>query len=364
MANHKDERMHLPAANRRLIGPVRKDLEDARREILAGIVGTDAGRRVFVELLKSDTFTPVAKPTVLARMFRGPDGLYLGHAKAVDGKITGNARWLKVSTVGSRLLTSAGMITGHLMLVEISAKIDGVQRDIGAIRAALDDDRMQGLRAAMEGVNNALEAQSPENKYALMTATIPDLQKAIHQVIAALKREIDGVPQQKEWKLSRILVDRQPEMRSKLAVAERTLRASLEGISTLSQAYFSIGERRVGCQAATRLIAELQRADLAEAEFKARLLTPETPEDRPEELWSDVRRLLPQIMELLQLEAVRSDEHTAEFDVELFPSEVESALRISTLNGKPERSVFMDPDISVARPETAKHHSRVAETRS
>ena len=68
------------------------------------------------------------------------------------------------------------------------------EKDVGAIREALDDDRMQSLRAAIEGVNNALEARSPENKQALMTATIPELQKAIHQTIAALKREIADDP--------------------------------------------------------------------------------------------------------------------------------------------------------------------------
>src|SRR3984893_1101550 len=227
----------------RLISPIRQDLEAARQDVLTGIANTDAGRQVLAELVKSDTFAPVGEPTVLARMYRGPDGLYLGHAKGSDGKIVGNAQWVKISSVGSRLLTSAGMITGHLMLVEISNKLDRVQKDVGAIREALDDDRMQSLRAAIEGVNNALEARSPENKYALMRATIPELQKAIHQTIAALKREIAEIPSLKEWKVSRVFTDREPGMRSKLAKSERTFRACLEGISTLSQAYFSIGER-------------------------------------------------------------------------------------------------------------------------
>ena len=162
--------MRLPASiDPRLISPIRQDLEAAREDVLTGIANTDAGRQVLAELVKSDTFAPVGRPTVLARMYRGPDGLFLGHAKGIDGKIVGNTRWVKISSVGSRLLTSAGMITGHLMLVEISNKLDRVQKDVGAIREALDDDRMQSLRAAIEGVNNALEARSPENKYALIT---------------------------------------------------------------------------------------------------------------------------------------------------------------------------------------------------
>jgi hypothetical protein len=42
------------------------------------------------------------------------------------------------------------MITGRLMLAEISNKLDRVQKDVGAIREALDDDRTQNLRAALE----------------------------------------------------------------------------------------------------------------------------------------------------------------------------------------------------------------------
>lgn len=322
--------MHFPAIiDPRLISPVRRDLEAARLEALRGIANAEAGRRILAELVKSDAFASVGKPTVLVRLYCGPDGLYLGHAKGVDGRIVGNARWIKISTVGSRLLTSAGMITGHLMLVEISSKLGRVQKDVSAIREALDDDRMQSLRAAIESVYNALEARDPDNKHSLMIVTIPDLQKAVHRAIAALKREIAEVPLPKEWKLSRVFADREPDMRSKLAKAEKTFRACLEGILTLSQAYFSIDERHVGCRAATRLIAELEGAGIGEAEFRARLLTPNHPEERPENLWADFRRVGPEITHLIGLEAKRTNGETAEIDVELFPTEIEAVLRYS-----------------------------------
>jgi hypothetical protein len=50
------------------------------------------------------------------------------------------------------------MITGRLMLAEIPNKLDRVQKDVGAIREALDDDRTQNLRAAIEG-----DSQRPGN---------------------------------------------------------------------------------------------------------------------------------------------------------------------------------------------------------
>jgi hypothetical protein len=88
--------VRLPASiDPRLISPIRQDLETARQDVLTGIANTDAGRQVLAELVKSDTFAPVGRPTVLARLYRGPDGLFLGHAKGIDGKIVGNTRWLK-----------------------------------------------------------------------------------------------------------------------------------------------------------------------------------------------------------------------------------------------------------------------------
>ena len=131
----------------------------------------------------------------------------------------------------------------------------------------------------------------------------------------------------KEWKVSRVFSDREPEMRSKLAKSEKTFRGCLEGIAILGQAYFSIGERDSGCRAATRLIAELQTAGISDAEFKARLLTPSSEGDRPEDLWGDFRRVMPEMIELLRLEAKRPDEYTAEIDVEFLPAEIETLLR-------------------------------------
>jgi len=69
------------AINPRLTGPVRNELETARRELLSGIANPEAGRQILKQLVQPDAFSPVGKPSVVARMYRGPDGLYLGHAR-------------------------------------------------------------------------------------------------------------------------------------------------------------------------------------------------------------------------------------------------------------------------------------------
>ena len=188
--------------NPRLTGPVRNELEAARRDVLSGIASEEAGRQILKQLVQPDIFSPVGKESVIARMYRGPDGLYLGHARGVNGEIIGNARWVKISSVGARLLTSAGMLTGHLMLVEMSNKLDGVQVTVDAIRAGQEDDRVQKLRAAIHGVENALETSIAENRRALMIATIPQLQEAVHQNIATLKREIAEIPLPETYRIN------------------------------------------------------------------------------------------------------------------------------------------------------------------
>src|SRR5947209_8113302 len=107
-------------------------------------MNTDVGRQVLAELVKSDSFAPVRKRNSLARMYHGPDGL--GHAKGADGKIIGNARWVSILSVGSRLLTSAGMITRHLMLVEISNRLDRVQKGVGRLCQDNPDGRGERSR--------------------------------------------------------------------------------------------------------------------------------------------------------------------------------------------------------------------------
>jgi hypothetical protein len=293
--------MYLPITiPARLIDPVRRELDVAREEVLRGIASAYTGRQILGDCIKPDAFTPVGPPNVVARMYKGPDGLYLGHAKGLDGRIAGNVQWLKISNLGSRLLASAGMLSGHLMLVEISAKIDRVQKDVVAIRRALDDDRMEGLRAAIQGVEDALEAYSPENKHAFLIATIPFLQKAIYQEIATLKREIAEVPSPKEWPISRVINNREPEMRLRLERAENTFRACLEGVSILSQAYFAIDERELGCKSAIHLLTRLEAAGINEAEHRARLLMPRESQDRPEQIWAEYLRTLPEMMELIE----------------------------------------------------------------
>lgn len=273
--------MDLRAAiNPRLTRPVRSELEAARRDVLTGIANSDAGRQLLKQLLGPDIYSPIGKPSVVARIYRGSDGLYLGDASGLYGEIIGNARWVKISTAGSRFLTSAAFLTGHLILVEMANKLDRVQATLDALKAGQDDDRLQGLRAAIVGVENALETSSIENRNGLIKATIPMLQDTVYKMIGQLRKEITAVPLPgTNWNP---LKNQSEDVRTKLNQCADTFAFCLQGILILSQAYFTLGERETGYSSALRLIGELQDAGIGSAEHKARHLLPRDTEDRPD----------------------------------------------------------------------------------
>jgi hypothetical protein len=312
--------------NDRMIPAIRQDVETARGEILSTIAETETGRKILTELMKPDSYVPTGEPGIVMRLYRGPDGLYLGHAHGADGKILGHARWIKVSGTASRLLTSAGMLTGQLMLVEISQKLQRIQGSIDKIGDALKQDRMQKFRSAIEGTMDAIEAKRDENRQLLLTSTIPHLSEAVLQVIATLKREISEIPVPKDWHVMRAVVRRERHMRKSIAEAEQTFRACLEGISLLGQAYIAIGEPALGYRSVIRCLKELQQAGLETVEFRARLIEPTHVDDRPELIWGTFRQQLPELVRMVETERDRQSNDPFEIELRLTDTQIEAAI--------------------------------------
>lgn len=113
-------------------------------------------------------------------------------------------------------------------------------------------------------------------------------------------------------------------MRARLSKAEKTMRACLDGLSTLIQAYLAIAENGLAFKVGAELLDELQQIGFEEAEFKARLLSPVERQERPETIWREVLLLLPQLKSHLAVTSARTEQDIVEFDLELLPSELES----------------------------------------
>jgi hypothetical protein len=91
---------NLPAQlNDRLLAPIRRDLEETRDETIRAIACIDTGRQMLVELLKPDLYAPKGNKGILLKLYRGPDGLFLGHAHGANGKIVGHASNRRVANI-------------------------------------------------------------------------------------------------------------------------------------------------------------------------------------------------------------------------------------------------------------------------
>ena len=93
----------------------------------------------------------------------------------------------------------------------------------------------------------------------------------------------------------------------------------------MTQAYFALDDREIGCKSARHLLHELQDAGTSDAEFKSRLLTPKNAEDRPELLWTDFHRTQPDLIAVI--EAGPASDGFAEIDVEFLPDELPAILQ-------------------------------------
>lgn len=161
-------------------------------------------------------------------LYRSPDGSVLGVAQGPDGRFIGQARWVNVSGVGAKLLSSATMLAGHAMLLEISRKLDCVEHKLDRIAQALRDDRREGLRGAIDAIHNALSCRT-ETATPLLAGAATPLITHVRQEIRALQRDIDALKRMPEWHIAKAINDPSDDIHRALRVCEQSFLAIGEG---------------------------------------------------------------------------------------------------------------------------------------
>lgn len=275
----------------RLPEPLRSKAALGRAEVLDALRATPEFAGVMKAWLEGDTYRAVGSRKVLMNLYRNPDGSVLGVAQGADGRFIGQARWVKVSSVGSRLLSSATMLAGHAMLLEISRKLDRVEHKVDRIAQALRDDRREGLRGAIDAVHNALSCRT-ETAAALLAGAATPLITHIRQEIRALQRDIDALKPMPEWHITKAINDPSDDIRRALRVCERSFLAIGEGIRTVGQLYVGLDEPRTAWTAMGALVEELSGVGLDKAERRARQLQPTRAHPWPDRFWMEAQRAL------------------------------------------------------------------------
>jgi hypothetical protein len=300
-------------------------------ELARGLKATEDLAREISAWCAGDLYRSSGKPEVVLNLKQAGDGSVMGWAQGSDGRFIGQARWTKATTWGSRVISSAAVLAGHAMLVEISHKLDRIETKIDRVRQALSDDRRQALKAAINQVETALECDPTTGRDLLVAAAAP-LRTAVGQEIQALARSIEHTPMPSRWHTVRAVWDTAPDTRRDLSSAEGSLLAVMQGISALTRLYMALDEARTAWRAAHDLLLQLAAAGLQEAWRKARNLLPKDQYDQPEAFWT---RAMAMIAEASAQALVLS--RTDAIDLDLCLTDAELALVTSGLRDNSPR---------------------------
>ena len=259
--------------------------ETRRRSIIESLRATKDLATELDAWRAGDFYRASGAPEVVLNLRRNADGSVMGWAQGSDGKFIGQARWTKATTWGSRLVSSAAVLCGHAMLVEISQKLDHIEAKVDRLSQALADDRRQALKAAIDLVTAALECE-PKTARDLLIAIATPLRTVIRQEIQLLARLIEATPMPPRSHAEGFIWDKGPNTRRALIVAEESLLAILQGICTLAQLYVGLGEDRTAWTSSHDLLVQLSQSGLQNAWWKARNLRPQQRDDQPEAFWT------------------------------------------------------------------------------
>jgi hypothetical protein len=265
--------------------------ERNRSEIVHGVKASGELSEQIRLWWSGDLYQASGKPEIVLNLRQNADGTLMGWAQSSDGRFIGQARWIKATTWGSRLASSAAVLAGHLMLVEISHKLDRIEARVNRVLQALDDDRRQSLKAATESVDAALSCELGTARDLLAAAATP-LRIAIAQEIQSLSRLIHRTPTPPRSYTKGAVWDTGPETRRDLLAAEASFLAVLLGIRSLTHLYIGLGEDQTAWRSAHNVLLKLSEAGLSEAWWKARNLRPDNPQDQPEAFWTRAMALV------------------------------------------------------------------------
>jgi hypothetical protein len=256
-----------------------------RADLLQGLKAADDLAKQISTWAKGDLYRASGRPEVILNLKPNSDGSVMGWAQGSDGKFIGQARWTTATTWGSRVVSSASVLAGHAMLVEINHKLDQIEAKVDRVKQSLDDDRRQRLQASIDSVSTALACEL-ETARDLLISSANDLRTAILQEIQALSRQIEQTPMPSRRHTVRAVWDISLETRQQLLVAESSLLAVLHGLRALMQLYLGLGEDRAAWATAHELLVQLSEVGLKAAWWKARHLLPNDLYDAPEVFWT------------------------------------------------------------------------------
>ena len=282
-------------------------IADANRiDLLTLLRSSPDMARIVESWSKGDTFVPTGPKSIIMNLSRNSDGTLNGFAREANGRFIGQAKWERVGGIGKRLATTAIALVGHVMLVEISVKLDRVESKVNRIDQALRDDRREGLLGAVNAVEHALQCEREVAEKLLAGAATP-LTQHIRMEAKSLQRDIQAIEEPPEWHITKFFNDPSDAIKDDLFKCEDSLISVLEGIRSLGQLYVGLGQSGTAWKVIHDMLRGISRKDLIRAELIGRKLAPTDEHPWPDRFWMEAGKAVDDAIKLSAENAVLAE---------------------------------------------------------
>lgn len=279
-------------------------------------------------LRPSKEYTVVLSRAVGGSLNLRPDGTYDAFVKGADGKIAAVAR---LQRVGPRLLTSAGMLAGHALLVQISSQLDRLQDAVSTVRDLMRAEKYGSIQGAVARMAT-LRDDDPQLPSELQDI-VGRLSDALGQIVEMARVSMHAIPAPPETPLGHMTRGSKPT-ESALTAAEADVRVVLRGLNALVQAKWLLSGLENAAQMAEHWLTTVLGLPLDEAEIKARGIPATRAEERRELFWQETRRALETALERVRASASHGEPLRVEATIS--PGDLDEALRAASAPPPPD----------------------------
>jgi hypothetical protein len=246
-------------------------------------------------LSREDTYRVVMSQPVRGSLHARGDGLFDAFVKSKEGKILSVAR---LERAGSALLSSATMLAGHAMLMQISAQIDRLQGSVDEVLARMDNARIGQINAALSYLSEQ-SFYKPEHRDNMLRNAVQKIDEVFHAALQDISYGIGNVPPPPAWNLTRVVWDTSGKTVEKLDQAAASMRIALLCLDAIGKTQIQLNGEDGAAGIMLNRVSMLLDLPLKQAESLARRIPVTCDEDRRDRFWIEAHHALAKTHEKL-----------------------------------------------------------------
>ncbi len=256
-----------------------KNFEVNREHVLKELCRIPGFIKAAKDLDKNSLYTLVSKPEN-GKLYKDTAGNLQG-VFYKNGKIVQHA---KLKNVNPSIFKAFKSIGAQILLVSIAMQLSEIEKSINRVISELHNDRVGEINSGLQQYDQAILVNDSDIQKNMIQHAIQTLNTGLEKTIKSLKFQIQDAPGELSFFDNWGFTSKTDEAIEKFGLAEESFKASLAGISALSECFSVLNEPEAASKILSQNLSRLSACDIALAAKKARLV-PYKGERLPEEPW-------------------------------------------------------------------------------